>query len=143
MKITASAAGARNPFYDRGPVGIAGIFTQVQAPVGNTVEWTYTVPSGRKAILDAATCASTRATAAGTAADVFMSIAITVFVSAALVPISWMHWLDNAIAVLRQAVHQGQPVLLAGDILNSRYADLSTGGTVNVAITAHLTEFDA
>lgn len=129
--------GDRNPITSANQYFAAGV-----APHGPTARINYTVPAGKKAILNYVSVEMLRATAA---APVGLWMAYT-----RVTPIS----LNNSRPVNLQALTNGvgdrlnfslgcNQVLLATEVFDAVSQDASTGGTVNYSISYGATEYDA
>ena len=142
MKIS-NPGSSRPAWYDRNPLPVSEkFFTQTLAPAGVTAQWTYTVPTGRKAMVESAFCYLDRATVATTAgyAQAFIQylpqgVAAADMVQAAIN--------NNAVDSSDKAINAGTAVMVAGDQLRGQTSDASVGGTYRADVIAKLTEFDA
>jgi len=137
-------SGAFRPeWYDRNPAHrLLSYMGYGVAPHVNTTRWTYTVPTGKKALNEFLHAKVRRATAATTAS----------------IPVScvWDTPAGGSITELMHAairtnnvgdkddVTVGQTItLLVGDALTALTVDGSTGGTCDYVLVAKITEFDA
>jgi len=132
--------GAQRPEpHDRNPVRQTLTYSGTGiAPHATTQRFSYTVPSGKKAIVLAAQANLQRATAATTAAITRASVQLqnTLVVDAR---ISY----DNNVGA-RASMNIAQAgVLLPGETVIGQTRDTSTGGTVDYEIDCLITEFDA
>jgi hypothetical protein len=133
----------RPAWYDRNP---SSQWLSYQAnnvaPHSITQRWVYTVPSGKKAILEFAACYVRRSAAATTVGRVQVDIWITPS-GGSVKKISLAQLLTNNVGDMDR-MDLGQSLILnAGDKIEGYSEDASTGGTTNILIAAKLTEFDA
>ena len=141
MRITNVFSG-RPAYYDRNPLMISNNYNQTIAPAALTVRWTYTVPTARKAYVEQQNSALDRATAAGTAAQMFAGTRYTPNGGSVAV---FTYAVANT-NTLNQEFSQlmgGSMVMLAGDKNDAVTSDLSTTGTVEFLLNGKCTEFDA
>jgi len=134
---------ARPAWYDRNPTSIQKLHADAgRSPHSETERWTYTVPSGKKALIESLYIKIMRATAASSAVLVLAAVQLGLGGGT-----NYYHW----IAALRtnnvgdkDDIIIGQSIILnAGDVLRAISSDSSTGGTVDYYILAKITEFDA
>jgi hypothetical protein len=134
---------SRPAWYDRNPSSQwLGFFNNNTPPHSDTQRWTYTVPSGKKAMLEYASAYVRRSAAATTVGRVQASIRVTPS-GGGVHTITIAQILTNNVGDSdRMDLGQGF-LLFAGDKIEGYTEDTSTGGTVNILLRAKLTEFDA
>jgi hypothetical protein len=133
----------RPAYQDRTPLAIIKSYGLTGVgPLGATVQWSYTVPSGRKAQVTSAQAGSIRDLVATTAAEVEARIGIipnggslTIFLA---VP-----GYENTIGPLRHAFIGASVFLGTGDLIEAINLDNSTGGSHTYSLRSSITEFDA
>jgi len=138
VRLGTPSAVARPEWYDRNPVKIrrnsvgAGI-----SPHSDTERWTYTVPAGKKAIVESLQTTMIRKTAATTAGRPYAHIIVAgiAFLKAVII--------GNAIGDRSDPTVGPAMVLVAGETITANTADDSTGGTVDFFVAMTATEFDA
>ena len=140
MRLTNVFSG-RPSYYDRTPLDSVQTYSQTIAPTLDTVRWTYTVPSLRKAYVESVLAATYRVTAATTAALVRSYVAIGPG-AAGFGDIVLALFNSNNISAADQRIVGGIAILVAGDAIRTATADASTAGTVAFDNTAKITEFD-
>jgi hypothetical protein len=134
---------SRAQWYDRNPLskGFSYALDGV-APHGNTARWTYTVPAGRKALIEAATCEIMRQTAAAPVGLYYAEI-IANLNDASFPRFINVISLDNTVGGRAGQSLNCATILQAGEIITGQTGDPSTAGTVAYRLTCKLTEFDA
>lgn len=134
---------SRPAWHDRNPAHIQlQWFNNNQAPHTATQRWTYTVPAGKKAFVEAALVYIRRSAAATTAARVQLTIGVTP--SGGLDRVLLLaQILTNNIGDYDRADLGQSITLLPGDLIDADSVDDSTGGTINYNTVAKITEFDA
>lgn len=141
MRITVGS-GIRSWWMDRNPTFKGFAFAvDAQAPIAQTTEWTYTVPTLRKALLTTLQVAVKRQTVATTADRVAGGIQFNDGVTSALLAavVTYGNAIDSG-----GFQNTGQSCLLgAAQTVNGLIADLSTGGTCSYRVTMSINEFDA
>jgi hypothetical protein len=133
----------RPAWYDRNPSQVLLWWTvNNQAPHAETVRWTYTVPSGKKAMLEALDgliCIITAATTAGRR-SIYVKLTRPSVGSAFIFN---LQILTNNVGDVQTKGLGTSLLMLAGDILEGYTSDGSTGGTADYRLMAKITEFDA
>ena len=130
--------GARPDPWDRNPVSATQSYSGATvAPHSSTVRWTYTVPTGRKALVSAFHISVRRAAAATTAstATAFLMLNGTNVFHVTLV--------NNTVDATQRLELSAALYLTAGDELRAVTLDSSTGGYIDYNVVAVVTEFDA
>lgn len=141
MRLTAPGA-ARNAFTDRNPLNVSGLASLVSAPLTNVTEWTYTVPTARKAMLGGVGAHVTRVSVATTAVSSQTTIALAI--SGGLVGQLIRTFLQgNVIGNLDRETLGGGTILQVGDNIKMVANSTDTGGTNEYCGNALMTEFDA
>ena len=133
----------RPAWFDRNPTDNQNLaFDSTIAPAGVTTRWTYTTPTGRKAMLESALAVVRRATAAGAAARCF---AIVTFLPGGINPqdMAIASFNNNTVDTLDRAIVGAIGVLVGLDTVRAQTSDASTAGTVEFDVAAKVTEFDA
>jgi len=134
---------ARPAWYDRNPVQRADSYLASDlAPHTETTRLTYTVPSGKKAMIEEISGRVLRTAAATTLGRARAKIALTpsggsmkVLVEAKI--------LKNTVGDTDVQGFPASMTLLAGDRLDLITDDMSTGGTCDFHLSYKITEFDA
>jgi len=134
---------ARPEWYDRNPAPAAQFYSgSGVAPHSATVRWTYTVPAGKKAMVEFIECAVWRRTAATTAGSSRGFIQYTPQGGSTVVllraEVNTLTLGDKDCVTTGQAL-----VLKAGDALEAITEDLATGGNCDYILNVKITEFDA
>lgn len=130
-------------WYDRNPVHIARNYAASGvAPHGSTQRWTYTVPAGKKAFIEHTVLHAFRNTAAAPVGEVNLAIVVTP-AAAAAVEYTIRRFFNNTVGAEIQSEASQGGILLAGDAIEARTSDASTGGSMAYNINAKMTEFDA
>lgn len=142
MRFT-QAFPARPAWYDRNATNQnQGAIVTAAAPHTNTIRWTYTVPSARKAFVEILTVTMVRNGAAAPLGFYENFITYTPNAGVAKIPlIVWMRT-NNVGDRVSQAIGQGM-TLYAGDVINASDDDASTGGSVDYHSSIKAAEFDA
>jgi hypothetical protein len=137
VRLTNTFSG-RPAYYDRNPLDASSQSLQVGiAPLGTTVEITYTVPTGRKAIVTHGYLRLRRVTVAapvGIAQD---------FAGTAASSMSVIRNTVNTVDAVEHRDFGASRVCLAGLTVTTQAADLSTGGTMDHESGLSIIEFDA
>lgn len=134
---------SRPDWYDRNAVERGGSFTGgAVAPHATTARFTYTVPSGKKFLLEAAVANIVRSAAAAVAGTIecFVRVLLQAATST-YAPFSTE--LRNGVGDGVQQTESLQLVCLAGTSVTGFTGDSSTTGTVNYVVSYKGTEFDA
>lgn len=140
MKLGSLAAG-RPAYYDRNAFARTDEYTATVGPHGFTQRFTYTVPSGKKGILEFGYVYIQRVTAPGVAG---LYLAHVQCVSSGIqlrTPI-----IENNSAVAGLGIQTLLPMSLtiyAGETIAGQTVDFSTGGTVQFSLQAKSTIYDA
>jgi len=130
--------GPRLEWYDRNAInGTVFYLGTGVAPHSVTVRATYTVPTGKKALIGAICLQFLRVTAAGTVGQIhaYFDIGPGLGLTGQM--------LDNNVGAHLEREVNMNSVLLEGEGLGLSTLDLSTGGTVNYGLSAAIMEFDA
>lgn len=137
-----SAQATARPFYiDRNPANGSQEYSAANvAPHAATTRFTYTVPAGKKAYLEAATAHARIQTVAAPGARRLVSVQKSVAANMALLA----RRIYTNVANDQVDAQETQLGLLgAGESINAITEDLSTGGGVDYYISLFRTEFDA
>lgn len=140
MKISLPGQ-ARANALDRNPTDVNQNYSNTLAPHVTTTRWTYTVPAGRKCLVELVNSRIMRITAAAPAG--YADVAISLGNVLAYLALAELNSGDNAIGVRESKYITAQALLLAGDVLQAQTADGSTGGTIGYLASFKGTEFDA
>jgi len=134
---------ARPGWYDRNPINRHQRYLGTGiTPHTATERWTYTVGANKKAWLELLIAQVQRATAATTAGIPQVSIFFTPS-GGSETSLVWSWERGNAVGNKCTMVASGVGILGSGDIIRSTTFDDSTGGTMDYAAIAKITEFDA
>lgn len=134
---------SRPNYYDRTlAIATASYLAEGLAPHADTQRWSYTVPSGKKAYLQALTCMMHRDIAAAPAARAIVFARYTPSGGSATY-LAVVKELQNALGIPHSSSFAGTGVMRAGDVLISETGDGSTGGAYTFLSAAWLAEFDA
>jgi len=135
---------ARPAWYDRNPESKILSYFDTVGPHSETERWSYTCPSGKKAMVEVLFTRAVRLEAATTPQNVFADIAfkpsggVEKYILAAIIPSAQNNVGDRDMATIAASL-----MLMPGDKIRAITADAGTGGTVQYLITVKLTEFDA
>lgn len=110
------------------------------APHVATVRWTYTVPAARFAVVEFLHVSLTRQTAAAPVGEAIAAIGI-IPSGGALSRILQVVIFTNAVGDKDHAEWGGRILLAAGDALEGRTIDTSTGGTFRYLVSARISEY--
>jgi len=134
-----SFAGSRQQPIDRAPLTNQEVYNAATvAPHGPTVRWTYTVPTGRKALLQSAYVKLMRQVAA---APVGYAQAYIVYQTTGIIISASIN--TNVIGDGSQLAIGQSITMLAGEEIHAGSDDASTGGSFRYLISANLLEYDA
>jgi len=143
VRIGTPSAVARPAWHDRNPTTRADHYWgQNVAPHAVTTRLTYTCPAGKKAMVEVIMVRVRRASAAttlgtcGTYTMVTPSGGGTKEIVDAFIN-------DNTVNARDQSAIGASLVMIAGDVLDLKTYDNSTGGTCDYFVCYKLTEFDA
>jgi len=143
VRVGTPSAVARPDWYDRNPVSRVDYYWgSGVAPHGVTTRLSYTVPSGKKAMVEVLVLKVRRNTAATTLGIARASLILTPSGGA---PDNFM---DACIVNNTVDVKDGWSIgaslaLITGDLLEFTTYDGSTGGTCDYWLSYKITEFDA
>jgi len=129
--------GPRLEWYDRNPQATQQGYYGVIAPHADTVRATYTVPTGKKAMVTGVHGHIRRVTAATTVGLVTINFRRQATIYQVL------QHVDNNVNSMKDVSMLQTTALSAGETLSESTEDLSTGGTMELRIGRHITEFDA
>jgi len=130
-------------YYDRIAITIGQLYNaNGVAPHGLTTRWIYTVPAGKKALVETSICRILRITAAAALSFCDARI-ITGGLTTAQTYSAYALLLNNTINAQITDRSDSPILLLAGQTLSGETNDGSTGGTMNYLVTAKITEFNA
>jgi len=143
VRVGTPSAVARPDWYDRNPAfaGVSYVGTGV-APHALTVRGTYTVPSGKKAFLEASYLNGRRQTVATTVGIVALSLWVTPSGGGAY-RLAQITWKDNTVDYFKEETFAALGVLQTGDKVDICTSDASTGGTCEYLLCLKTTQFDA
>jgi len=135
--------GPRLEWYDRNPYHRFQSFQNNNtAPHAITDRWSYTVPAGKKAFVEAGQTYARRVTAAAPVGLVQVTISIQPSgAGVAILLVSQI--ITNNVGDGDHAEIGSGPVLYPGDLIKGTTYDGSTAGTINLNVTSEITEFDA
>jgi len=130
--------GPRLEYYDRNPApGLVSWTADGIAPHGATIRASYTVPTGKKALIVGGTAMMMRATAATT-----LGRARAYGATPTSIVFDLFHK-SNTVDSLQQVVSAVSYVIYAGITTSLVTADASTGGTIDYNVYLTYTEFSA
>lgn len=137
-----SLASARPNYYDRNAVSGVAVYSAASiAPHAETVRWTVTVATGKKAFIEITRMMAfrvTAATAAGTAGYVSR-----VTSGASYMDILYEAHINNTVGYEAKDIAPSGVTIYAGETLDGRTYDGSTGGAYNYLTGCKYTTFDA
>jgi len=143
MRVGPQPIIARPAWYDRNPIQIVADFESWSAgPHTVTDRLTYTVPAGKRALLELAQVKLYRVTAATTAGIARIILALTPS-GGSTEYILEAHIRGNTVGDKDSAEIASALILMAGDALVLKTVDPSTGGTIDYVGSYKITEFDA
>jgi len=130
--------GPRLEWYDRNPISqsISYVAGNV-APHSATTRATYTVPTGKKALIGGTQNLIRRATVAGTVGEVLVE-----FIMPGLMVLIDIHE-NNTVGSQSKREISPNSLLLEGDLVQIETIDESTGGTMDYWLYMTVTEIDA
>lgn len=137
----ASLGIARPAFYDRNAASITSTYNTTVAPHVYTARFTYTVASGKKAIIETASGRISRQTAAAPVGIAYIECAS--LVGSDFCVHSYVYSIDNTLYVGYYNSSVNQVTLYAGESLRGATEDGSTGGTIRFYVGFKGTLFDA
>lgn len=141
MQVSTPAS-SRAQWYDRNPLAILNTSSLGGvAPHATTTRFTYTVPAGRKALVEVGFVLTERGTAAATAADAGAELVITVGATTAFAVDARVN--SNVVGALAELFGGLNLSLLSGNSIAGQDFDASTTGTMTFVQTMKATEFDA
>jgi hypothetical protein len=127
----------RTEWYDRAPSIILNQYAATIAPHVATTRWTYTVPAGRKALVESAFASMITDTVGAPAGNRNVAVAVT---TTPLIQVYYSAMFPNALSSSNLA---GAIILLAGITLGASTSDASTGGFNSFFVSMKATEYDA
>jgi hypothetical protein len=134
---------SRPAWHDRNPIQqLLWYNVNGTAPHSATQRWTYTVPTGKKAMLEALDGLICIVTAATTASRRKIYVRLTKS-GGGSADIMNLQILTNSVGDVQTKTLGTSLLMLQGDSLTGYTADESTDGTVDYRLMAKLTEFDA
>lgn len=135
-------AGALREFYDRNALRKDIAYNAAVGPHADTQRQRYTVPAGKKAVMFGYGLSVQRYTAAGTASWAFIDVVINKSQGDELA-VGFVQINSNTVAVQQYASLATYVLLKAGDTVDIRTADISTGGTCMFQGHCSIIEYDA
>lgn len=136
MRISSYAV-ARPSYYDRNAASVSGQYAATVGPHSATTRFTYTVPAGKKCLIEASFESVTRATAATIAG------LVGVYAGTSNVRCINIVTTNNTVPVCVQDKGTTQLTVYASATFTGVSSDASTGGTNEIIIQFNGTEFDA
>jgi len=134
--------GPRLEWYDRNPITRSLQYSATVAPHSGTLRASYTVPTGKKAFLEALLVYIRRVTAATTAGLISDSVFYTPSGGSGTYLLA-SELVDNTVNASKIVSHGLSSAVVSGDVLEVWTSDGSTGGTVGHVLTVKITEFSA
>jgi hypothetical protein len=133
----------RPAWYDRNPTQTGVTYIQNDlAPHITTERWSYTCPSGKKAMVEALDAELCRTAAATTVGRASIYVQLTPSGGTAKDVFNIIHKGNNVGDRASKSIGQSL-LMLPGDNLKAMTYDLSTSGTISYCISCKITEFDA
>jgi hypothetical protein len=133
----------RPAWYDRNPVQKVNNYNAtLVTPHSITERWSYTVPSGKKAMVEILEAEVLRAQAASTVGLAEALIALTPS-GGSEKSVLCARIFDNTVAARSTQAIGSALLLLADDKLTGKTVDTSTGGSCDYYLAYKITEFDA
>jgi hypothetical protein len=136
-------ASDRANYYDRNPLAKNNEYSQPAIGPHSAVQrWIYTVPTSKKAYLEACECSVTRDAAAAASGLVAAEVRYTPALGVAqrIIPLLFA---DNVVGSPHALAVSSYGFMQAGDAVSGVTTDASTGGTLNYTLGQKSTEFDA
>jgi hypothetical protein len=142
--LSGGTESGRLAWYDRAPTMSNKNYQAAVGPHGATSRFTYTVPAGKKAIVEILSVRLQRETVASPAATASIYITYTPSGgSASVAVICVLYSTKNAIGDLDKDDLGTTFTMNAGDAIECRSSDGSTGGTISYMAFAKVTEYEA
>jgi len=143
VRVGTPSAVARPAWYDRNPISrVDSASADGVTPHGATDRLTYTVPAGKKALIEQADAKIWRQTAATTAGEVFVAFTVTPGGGSQQF-VMRDAFFTNAVNDSAKLSMSPNMTLKAGDVFTIATFDGSTGGTTRYRLGYKLTEYDA
>jgi len=144
VRVGTPSAVARPAWYDRNPVVAGHSYFAVTGPHTYTTRFTYTVPAGKKAMVEVMHANVKRVTAPTTGGYAGIYFAFTPSGGTLTIILRAELTSADAAAKDKESASIGSSMTLkAGDTIDAATQDLSTGGTIYYGIDMKITEFDA
>ena len=141
MRVSSFAV-ARPAYYDRNATSGTAVYSGASiAPHAETVRWTITVAAGKKANIELTRMMANRVTVA-TAASVAGYVA-RITTSTSYMDILYEAHISNVLGYEAKDIAPAGVTLYAGETLDGRTYDGSTGGYYNYLTGCKYTTFDA
>jgi len=142
VRVGTPSAVARPHWYDRNPSNIWRQYAATLGPHSSTQRWSYTVPAGKKALVEFSIACLLRVTAASTVGEAYAYVYYTPSggTGGSLFEV---RLLTNGIGDGKSLIVGQGIMMFAGDQLLGFTGDGSTGGTIEYVIAVKITEFDA
>jgi len=144
VRVGTPSAVARPDWYDRNPIPTNLYWDAETGPHAATERWTYTVPSGKKALVEVLQCVVKRTVAATTPLTPYTRISYTPsggtersLLTAILLSA------ENAVKDKMESGIGATLTMFVGDRIRAMSADAGTGGTCFYLAAGKVTEFDA
>jgi hypothetical protein len=133
----------RPAWYDRNPSSKAQYFeTGGISPHALTERWSYTVPAGKKAMVELLQVKVERRTAATTPGQAQAYVFITPYGGSTRYMLNAVIWTNGAGDKDVQTI-TGTLALYQGDVISGQTQDTSNGGTCYYFLSYKISEFDA
>lgn len=134
----------RPAWYDRNPSSIMLSWDGIVTPHGATERWSYTVPAGKKAMVEALQCAVRRVTTATNPGPAWMRVYVKpAGASEQTLLLAFLSTTDNTVGSRMECSIGASLTLFPGDQIRAVSFDLSDSGTILYLASAKLTLFDA
>jgi hypothetical protein len=142
MRVGPQPIIARPAWHDRNPTSKTYYFCADASPHSITERFSYTVPSGKKAMVEVLSCRVERRTAATSPSSVLAAFHFTPSGGTGNYILRAIIYTNNVGDKEHQALGTTL-ILCTGDTIKAYTYDGSTGGTCEHLLTMKITEFDA
>lgn len=140
--IITSGINSRLAWYDRNPKSIEFIYdASPVSPHAQTTRESYTVPTGKKAILESTFCLFSRISIATTVGVVVARFDFTEDGGNEIITPKY-ELLDNTVGAYITGVYIFNKLMKEGDKFEITTADISVGGEMGYTISAQINEFN-
>lgn len=138
----ASLGVARPAYYDRNATSQVNAYSAGGiAPHAATTRWTVTVASGKKLLVEVATCIMVRETAATTPDQYKSTVEITSGATTMVVVPNYSY--SNTVSAITTQSSPAAMTIYAAETIYGQTRDVSVGGTIFYAVNLKGTVYDA